>query len=123
MDYRVDTNAETNGEEVTYLYSFQQGRSTSSYGTRCAAMSGIAPKIIERAEELIVLSAKGEDLVAACAQLSSSELEDLREAEMIAREFLATEVDEHAREILDQLLKDVPQRHTLSRGTSTSMLI
>lgn len=43
-------------------------------------MNGIDPAIVERADRLGLLSAKGEDLVIACANLSRSEEEDLKVA-------------------------------------------
>lgn len=39
MEVRVDGDASELDEQITYLYNYRQGRSTSSFGTACAAMN------------------------------------------------------------------------------------
>jgi len=43
-------------------------------------MNGVPPEVIQRAENLILLSVRGEDLVAACCQMPEDEAAELEEA-------------------------------------------
>ena len=80
MEVRVDIKAAYIEHQITYLYNFRSGRSISSFGTACAAIHGIEPAIVARADELILLEARGEDLVAACAKISERDAADLEAA-------------------------------------------
>jgi len=47
---------------------------------RCAAINGIHQAVVTRANELASLSARGENLIAACATLTAEETQALEEA-------------------------------------------
>lgn len=94
MEVRMDLQADEVENQITYLYNFRDGRSTSSFGTCCAAMNGISPEVVQRAEELILLSAREEDLVTACAIMPANEASELEEAEQIARDFIGADLGE-----------------------------
>ena len=52
-------------------------------------MNGVDQAIVDRADELALLSARGEDLVAACATISEKEEVDLKTAVSDLSECLA----------------------------------
>lgn len=121
MEIRVDEEYSMAEEQITYLYNYRAGRSVASYGTFCAAMNGIGPEIVRRAEELVLLTVRGEDLVTACAMMPGHEMVELREAvsfsvpfvlccsadmkqEEVAREFLARDVVGDPRTLLDEIV-------------------
>ena len=96
MDVHLSPDAEDLNDQVTYLFRLVLGRSTSSFGTRCAALNGVDNAVIERAESISRLLAEGEDLKAACAKLSTDEEKKLEVAETTARRFLELEIPQTA---------------------------
>ena len=109
MEVRVNPKAKEVEHQITHLYNLRPGRSNESFGTHCAAMNGINPAIIQRANELATIAARGEDLVAACATMSAEEEEDLEDAELIARRYLEKDImgDEGPADDPRALLEDV----------------
>jgi len=108
MEVRIDHEASEVEEQVVYLYNFRPGRSIASYGTCCASMNGIAPEIVRRADELILIAARGGDLVSACSRMPEKDARELEDAEKVARLFLATDIGceegEDTRKLLEGIL-------------------
>ncbi|RDH18348.1 DNA mismatch repair protein Msh5 [Aspergillus niger ATCC 13496] len=94
MEVRVHEEPGEAEDQITYLYNFRLGRSDQSFGTICAAMNGISQTIVDRANEIAALSARGENLIAACAVLSAQETQALEDADRLAREFLSLDLSE-----------------------------
>ncbi|KAI0154499.1 muts domain V-domain-containing protein [Hypoxylon sp. FL1284] len=92
MDVRVDFDAPTTEEQVTYLFQLAPGRSISSFGSRCAAMNGIDKAVVERAESIMLMIVRNEDLGVVCSRLSDAETQKLEEAEAVARNFLHQDI-------------------------------
>ncbi|KAH8889520.1 hypothetical protein GQ53DRAFT_825406 [Thozetella sp. PMI_491] len=88
MTVHVDLDVQVPHEQVTYLFELAPGRCTSSFGTRCAAANGVDSIVVNRAESISDLLAKGEDLRAACAELTPEDERKLVLAEQTARCFL-----------------------------------
>lgn len=97
MDVRVDWDLPRSEDQVTYLFKLAEGHSTSSFGSRCAALNGVPSLVVERAEAITLLVAQNEDLRAVCSRLSAEEEQQLEEAEKTARLFLSQEFDEAIR--------------------------
>ena len=95
MQVRVNEKDERresdHSSEVTYSYELHEGLSSLSYGAQCAAMNGIPSSIVARARQIADLMVHGEDVVA-CTALSTADEEDLVEADMVARGFLALDL-------------------------------
>lgn len=92
MDVRVDFDAPTTEDQVTYLFQLAPGRSISSFGSRCAAMNGIDQAVVERAESIMLMLVRNEDLEVVCSRLSDAETRRLAEAEAVARNFLQQDI-------------------------------
>ncbi|CZS90681.1 related to MSH5-meiosis-specific protein [Rhynchosporium graminicola] len=112
MEVRLDTESEAVEDQITYLYNFVPGRSISSFGTCCARMNGIDPAIADRADQLIIMASRGEDLVLACSEMTPDEAQKYEEAEQVGRQFLEKDLprpeDKHRDGIsIRSLLRDV----------------
>lgn len=92
MDVRLDPQAEDVESQVTFLFHLLPGRGSSSLGVLCAATNDVPGDVIRRAEAIVALQERNENLVAACSDLSEEDKQGLAQAELVARRFLAMQV-------------------------------
>ncbi|KAI0838978.1 muts domain V-domain-containing protein [Hypoxylon sp. FL0890] len=92
MNVRLHFDAPTMEDQVTYLFQLTPGRSIASFGSRCASMNGIDEAVVERAESIMLMLVRNEDLEVVCSKLSDAEMQRLEEAEVVARNFLEQDV-------------------------------
>lgn len=93
LQVEVNEDSPDEADQLTYLYTLVPGHSSSSFGARCAALNGVPNAIVQRAEVISSMIARNEDLVAACAKLSTKEEATLGRAETVARRFLEVDLD------------------------------
>ncbi|KAL6704002.1 hypothetical protein ACN47E_008853 [Coniothyrium glycines] len=105
MEVRLDADASESVDQISYLYNFRAGRSNCSFGTCCASINGVPAEIVRRAEDLVLMSIKGEDLVSACCLIPEHELMELEQAEQIARSFLEADVHKDPKTTLANILR------------------
>ncbi|KAK4239460.1 muts domain V-domain-containing protein [Achaetomium macrosporum] len=98
LDVRLDAQAEDPEDQITFLFHLLPGRGPSSLGVLCAAINDIPSDVIKRAEVIVALEDSNESLVEACSDLSEQDREQLSQAELVARNFLALQVPNKAGE-------------------------
>ena len=85
---------QVNSSFVLLITRLRQGLSLSSYGTNCAAFSGIPQEVITRADMYTQLQSRGEDLVGIiCGESDEREMKELKIAEEVAKKFVTWEID------------------------------
>ncbi|KAH1522552.1 hypothetical protein KXX29_000595 [Aspergillus fumigatus] len=103
MEVRILGKARQVEDQITYLYKYGP-----VHAFRSLQQKFWDEMIVNRANDLAALSARGENLIAACATLSAEETETLAEADVLARSFLAWDLSntsdvEGVRDMLESL--------------------
>ena len=98
-----------------------------TYNVSCATVNGIDKTVVERAEDLCLLCARGEDLVAACATLSKKDESNLQVAVGAAWQWRITAEffkEDTARSFLSEDIRDLAStgNESATFGDSRSFL-
>ncbi|KAJ5664349.1 hypothetical protein N7507_005080 [Penicillium longicatenatum] len=133
MEVKVCEESQEVEDQVTYLYKFVYlvnvlcndflklfTAFTRDEATKVSGLSinGIDASIVSRANEIGLLAARGENLIAACATISAVEIQALETADSLARKFLAidltneSEPQRDAKAILEDLFHTTDQNDT-----------
>jgi len=113
MGVRLDPEAQEVEDQITYLFQLFPGRAESSLGVLCAAANGVEREVVERAEYILQLLNKNENVAEALSTLNEDDVKKLKQAELVGRRFLATTFpkpggDMSARDIIERLLSAQP---------------
>ncbi|KAK3956383.1 muts domain V-domain-containing protein [Pseudoneurospora amorphoporcata] len=94
MEVRLDPEAKEVEERITYLYRLVPGRAEHSLGLMCAAINGIQDDVLKRAQEILDMLEGDEDIEEVFSKPSDEDIKALKDAELVARRFLAMELPE-----------------------------
>ncbi|CCC04881.1 putative MSH5 protein [Sordaria macrospora k-hell] len=94
MEVRLDPEAKDVEDRITYLYRLVPGRSEHSLGLMCAAINGIEDRVLKRAQEILDMLEGDKDIDEVFSKPSDEDIKELKNAEIVARRFLAMELPE-----------------------------
>ncbi|OAR01964.1 hypothetical protein LLEC1_00101 [Akanthomyces lecanii] len=93
MKAEINHGKLVNGNDpLTYLFTLQRGRSSSSFGEQCATMNGVPDAVVNRAGAISSIIDRDGDLATTCATLTHAEQARLEIAEEVARSFISYEL-------------------------------
>ncbi|KAJ6786878.1 hypothetical protein PWT90_00019 [Aphanocladium album] len=92
MKVEINDSTSIGDDPLTYLFTIQRGRSSSSFGEQCATMNGVPNAVVSRAKAISSIIDRDGDLAASCATLSQTEQIRLETAEEVARRFISYEI-------------------------------
>ncbi|KAL2263346.1 hypothetical protein VTK26DRAFT_7142 [Humicola hyalothermophila] len=120
MDVRLGPQAaEEVEDQVTFLYRLLPGRGSSSLGIMCAAMNDVPSDVVRRAEVIVALQERNENLVTACSELSEEDRLRLQGAELVARRFLTMQVPVPGGGNQEKSIRDILQEVLGFKGTDS----
>ncbi|KAK7056881.1 hypothetical protein VNI00_002598 [Paramarasmius palmivorus] len=79
-------------EEITFLYKAAEGLSLESHAAKCAEICGVPIRIVRRAQQVSEMLSNHEINRLLDEGMTEKEKEDLEEAEVICRRFLAWDI-------------------------------
>ncbi|KDQ62441.1 hypothetical protein JAAARDRAFT_189767 [Jaapia argillacea MUCL 33604] len=98
------------GERITYFYRVAKGLTLQSHAAKCAEIFGIPARVVQRAQYVTDLLSTQSLGLLLDEEMTDTERQDLEDAELICRKFLAVNFEEESRTTRN-CLGDVLGRH------------
>jgi len=92
FDVHLDPDAQEPEDQIACLYKLLPGRSASSLGILCAALNGVEPDVVARAQELADLMEELGTLKGVYPGSRERYADKISQAEMVAKRFLEMEI-------------------------------